>query len=546
MSEALAEAHAAFAAAEWEAAASAYGRALTEDETGAALDGLSQVRWFQGRIDDGLELRERAYAGHCSRGDVAAAAAAALWLMVEYASSRGADAVANGWFLRAERLLADQAICPAHVELEIARARRCAPTDEQAAETHFAAALATARELDSVEAEIRVRTVLGVHRVTQGRVEEGMAMLDEAMAAVLGGELSDPWTVGSACCQMLAACDQAADWPRAVQWFQTVAPVVDGRGMVPLGAWCRSMYGGVLTAVGEWEQAERELLDSLRTYGGPGRPMAAYPLARLADLRIRQGRYEEAERLIEDLDHHPRAIAIGIAVLLAAGKAAAAAAICERRLERIGTHAAGGGALLPLLVQARLALGDADRAATAVARLADLARALNRADLIAAAEMAAADVSLVTGDGAAAAHLDIALELFSRLGMPLECGRARLGLARVYASQGHADSAVKQARRSLQAFERLGALPDADAAAALLRELGAVGRSGPRLGRELTARELEVLALLGEGLSNAQIAQRLVIAPKTAEHHVSRVLRKLGLSNRAEAAAHVARTASAL
>lgn len=128
-----------------------------------------------------------------------------------------------------------------------------------------------------------------------------------------------------------------------------------------------------------------------------------------------------------------------------------------------------------------------------------------------------------------------------RLGMPLESARARLGLARLHAWQGEPELAVEEARRALRNFERLGARPDADAAAALLRDLGVAGRTGPRLHEELTAREMEVLALLGEGLSNAQIAARLYIAPKTAEHHVGRVLRKLDLTSRAEAAAHAAR-----
>jgi DNA-binding CsgD family transcriptional regulator len=538
----LAEADAAFEAADWEAAAGGYERALEEQgDFAMALDRLGQVRWFQGRVDEGIDLRERAHAIFCRQGDIAAAAQAALWLMVEYTSSRGAHAVANGWYLRAERLLEGLDTCPAHVELEIARARRAVPVDEAAAERHFQQALSTARKLRSSSAEVRVLTVLGVHRVSQGRVDEGMAMLDEAMAAVLGGELTDPWTVGSACCQMLAACDEAADWPRALEWCREVIPFVEREGWVPLWAWCRSMFGGVLTAVGDWDRAERELLDSLRTYGGSGKPMAVYPLARLAELRIRQGRYEEAERLIEDLEDHPRAVATGIAVLLASGKEQAAAAACERRLERIGPHAAGAGALLPLLAQARLRCGDLEGAADAIGRLADVARRLNRADLIAAAEVAAADLSLARGDGAAAAHLDTALELYGRLGMPLECARARLGLARVHASREEKEVAVEYARRALRTFERLGAQPDADAAAELLRLLGAAGRTGPRLGGELTARELEVLSLLGEGLSNAQIAERLVIAPKTAEHHVSRVLRKLDLSSRAEAAAHAAR-----
>ena len=176
-----------------------------------------------------------------------------------------------------------------------------------------------------------------------------------------------------------------------------------------------------------------------------------------------------------------------------------------------------------------------------VTRLAGLARTLNRPDLIATAELAAADVSLARNDGAATAHLDTALELFTRLGMPLECGRARLGLARIHAELDQAELAVEEARRALRGFERLGARPDADAAAALLRDLGVAGRSGPRLGAELTGRELEVLALLGEGRSNGEIAERLVIAPKTAEHHVSRILRKLGLTSRAEAAVHAVR-----
>jgi DNA-binding NarL/FixJ family response regulator len=84
-----------------------------------------------------------------------------------------------------------------------------------------------------------------------------------------------------------------------------------------------------------------------------------------------------------------------------------------------------------------------------------------------------------------------------------------------------------------------------DLAAALMRELGAGTAARPRVRGELTAREREVLGLLAHGMSNARIAQTSFISEKTAGHHVSRILAKLGVRNRAAAAAHVARLAPA-
>ena len=137
--------------------------------------------------------------------------------------------------------------------------------------------------------------------------------------------------------------------------------------------------------------------------------------------------------------------------------------------------------------------------------------------------------------------LEEAVAVFTRLGFPLEEGRARLALARARAADG-SPLAAPAARDACDRFERLGARRDADEAAALLRDLGGAGRTAVRGERdELTAREREVLALVASGLSNGEIAERLVIAPKTAEHHVGKVLSKLGVRSRAEAAAHAVR-----
>jgi DNA-binding NarL/FixJ family response regulator len=104
------------------------------------------------------------------------------------------------------------------------------------------------------------------------------------------------------------------------------------------------------------------------------------------------------------------------------------------------------------------------------------------------------------------------------------------------------EAAVAQARGALASFEQLGAARDADAAAAFLRTLGVkAARLGPRGVGLLTNRELEVVALLGEGLSNPQMAERLFLSRKTVENHVASVLSKLKLSGRAEAAAYAIR-----
>jgi DNA-binding CsgD family transcriptional regulator/tetratricopeptide (TPR) repeat protein len=147
-----------------------------------------------------------------------------------------------------------------------------------------------------------------------------------------------------------------------------------------------------------------------------------------------------------------------------------------------------------------------------------------------AAETAEPFTSELAGDPARAA------ELWRRLGCPYE---AALSLA-----DTGKEEPLRRAHAELQA---LGAAAAAAIVARRLREQGARGLPrGPRARtREnpagLTARELEVVVLLAEGLRNAQIAERLVLSGKTVDHHVSSILRKLDVHTRGEAAAKAAR-----
>ncbi|MQA02742.1 MAG: hypothetical protein GEV07_08495 [Streptosporangiales bacterium] len=80
----------------------------------------------------------------------------------------------------------------------------------------------------------------------------------------------------------------------------------------------------------------------------------------------------------------------------------------------------------------------------------------------------------------------------------------------------------------------------ANAAAALLRVLGDRSRVGAKGGGVLTGREQEVLRLVTQGLTNAEIGGRLYISTKTAGNHVSNILTKLGVRSRVEATAYAA------
>ena len=199
---------------------------------------------------------------------------------------------------------------------------------------------------------------------------------------------------------------------------------------------------------------------------------------------------------------------------------------------------------MALLVDVHLAAGALDDAAAASARL-DACAAVHRSDyLVATAALVRGLVCLARGDGDPCAGLSEALAAFSRARMPMEMARSRLELATVLAPD-RPEAAVAEARAALDAFERLQAARHADAAAALLRTLGTKTASARTTGAVLTKREAEVLGLLGHGLTNPEIADRLYISRKTVEHHVGNILAKLGLRSRSEAAAYATRTGSA-
>jgi ATP/maltotriose-dependent transcriptional regulator MalT len=526
-----------FAGADWAAAHDAFAAALEEDPGDPeGLDGLGQSLWWLGERDAAIDRRREAYAAYRRLGDSRRAGGLATYLAGE-ARIDGQHAASAGWLARARRLLAGEGTVSELGWLAIEDAKRA--VDPATAEQHARAALEVAHELADPDVECMALAQLGRAVVRQGRVEEGVALLDEAMTVALGGESSDPLACGDACCTTLVVCDGLADLHRAAQWCEAVVEFTERRRFTPVQSWCRGIFGAVLIRAGDWERAEAVLAEALQGHADRRRSGGrALPLAVLAGLRLHQGRSEEAEQLLTGLDDHPAALAPLVRLYLQRGDQALAQAVLDR------SALAGGDDrdLLVLRGAVALASNDLDAAEAAAERLSAVAEELAREDLRAEAALLAGRIAEARGDTAAAAReLADAIVRFAALEFRLEEGRARLALAGVQATVG-SPLALSSARTARDAFERLGARRDADQAAALLRDLGAAGRTARRGDRgDLTVREREVLDLVAAGLSNAEIAGRLVIAPKTAEHHVGRVLAKLGVRSRGEAAAHAKR-----
>ena len=263
-----------------------------------------------------------------------------------------------------------------------------------------------------------------------------MAMLDEAVAAATAGG-RNLIVVGDACCNMLSACDRAADFARAVQWCEVVDAFARRYKSIPIFHYCRVVYCGVLIATGRWGEAERELQAALRAVEQKYPTEKVHSLSRLALLCVRRGRFEEASQLLSGLETHGVAAEASAALHLARGQAALAAAVLERRLDAFG-DGLPAVPLLRLLVEVRLALGELEAARTAAGRLEKIAERAKQPPIHAQACLSTARVELASGS-TAEALLEKACTLFESSGMPFDTAVTRLEWARVLASRRSGD-----------------------------------------------------------------------------------------------------------
>ena len=345
--------------AEWARARECFERALGQDAQHAeALDGLGRALHFEGEYGRAIELTERAFAGlparrpwRRSRGPCALVGVPARCRQGEHVS-RGRLDGARGVGARRCRGVRGPRLAVCSIVLP-------SPGRSVAREQLAASALAIARRFGDTDLEYDALALLGEAYVAQGRVEQGMKLLDQAMAAVSSQEVTGIVAIGDVVCRMMGACEIALDLRRAEEWMQA-APVFQ--------AWkdwvspvCRDHYGGILVAAGRWAEAETELESAIRTFERSYRLMRESPLVKLADLRVRQGRYEEARRLIDGHESHPVARRALAAIALGRGELDLAEDLVHLCLEGEGGADLRCAPVIELQVRVRLARGDRRR-----------------------------------------------------------------------------------------------------------------------------------------------------------------------------------------
>ncbi len=448
--------------------------ALEGAETPDARMLLGIVAYVNEEWSTAGEHWERAFTAFREADDDKNAAMAATWLGILHYDAWGNESVSHGWLSRAGRLLDRAGRCLERGYLELALVA-CAARDVSALEESAAVALDLAIEFHDPDLEARALADGGLALISQGRLAEGFARLDEAMAPLSAGEVTNPMVGGAIFCALLTACERTGEMRRAEEWTSACREFAARRfadSLPVLHAHCRLAYGTVLCEAGRWPEAEAEMLEAIGPSATGCIPKQAEAAGALAHLRLLQGRLDDAGDLLAPYAGRFEVCDPFTRLHLARGELDRAAAIAEGALRELVGDRLRAGRLLSLLVEIDLQRGDLDAAERSADRLADYADASDSAILAAEAKLSDGRVAVHRGDlERAVTHLEAARDHLAHEERPVLGATIRLELARALAAVGRRDEAVAEGRAALACFQRLGVVPQADAAAEVLREL---------------------------------------------------------------------------
>jgi class 3 adenylate cyclase len=460
--ETLAAGRAALAERRWAEALANLAPAAATGGLGAAdLEALGEAAWWSGRLADAIEYRERAVAAHLAEGARARAARVALLLATDH-GHRSEGSIAAGWIRRAERLLADEPLAPAHGWLARAHLNRALARGEvEAALAHAdrvveVGALRGDRDLEVMGLQDRGRVLVAL-----GRVEEGLDALDEAVVAAVSGEVS-PYPTAAVFCNATIACEDLTDYRRAQEFAEAAERWCARQAIAGFPGMCRVRRVELIALRGAWDRAEEQARIACAELSDFSHDFAAEGHYQIGEIRRRLGDLAGAEAAFAQSHQLGRDPLPGLALVrLAQGRADVAAALLARALADPALTPLKRARLLPAEVVVAVAVRDLGRAEAAATALEATAVTFATDVLRAEAATARGRVALAGGDPEAAiAALRGAVRTWGDCEAPYETGCARAALAEAYRAAGDDEAAGLEAAAAGAAFESLGATAD--------------------------------------------------------------------------------------
>ena len=433
------------------------------------LERLGDAAWLSGRIDDCIGNRERAYAAYLEAGNRRRAAFMALRLAQDY-WNKLAQSVAAGWVGQAVRLLEGEPESSEHGYLAYAQSFITGLAgDIEAMLEHSRRGFDIGERLGDRDVQALGLERQGRALVTRGEVAEGLALMDEAMAAAAAGELGVLAT-GSIYCSLIYTCENLADYRRAAEWTEVADRWCERQSVGSFPGQCRTHRARIMRLRGAWTEAEqdaRRACDELEHFAPASAALAFYELG---EIRLRVGDLAAAEDAFQQANELGRNPQPGLSLLrLAQGDASAANTMTKRALADESLDPLARARLLPARVEAAVAADDVESARSATEELETTAKACGTAAFKAYAACSRGALQLAEGDAAAACEsLRRGWRLWQEVDAPYEAARARVLLAAASRADGDGPAAVLELQEALVTFERLGAALDARHATELL------------------------------------------------------------------------------
>jgi DNA-binding CsgD family transcriptional regulator len=491
-----------------------------------AIDDLERLAWSAaliGRDDAMLVAQERVYQACVEAGQPVRAARAAFWSGFRL-FSMGEQGRATAWLARAQRLVeghGEDCAIPGYLLLPVAH-RHLAAREYEAALDSAARAATIGERCRERDLTALARNLQGRALVRLGRMEQGLALLDETMLAVTAGELS-PLVTGLIYCNVIAACQQVCALSRSREWTAALALWCEAQPqLVKFTGNCLVHRAEIMQFSGAWDEAleEARRAAAARAAGPMDREAVANGLYQQAEIHRLRGDFAASEAAYARASGLGREPQPGLALLRLAQGQRDAAVTAIRRVLAATSDPLARIALLPAGVEILLAAGAVDEACTACDALEQLADSYDTEVLHAIAARSRASVQLAAGAPQQALEpLARAFHIWQRSGAPYMAARVRMLAARACRALGDDDAARLELRAARAVFEHLGARPDLAALDTLDRAVApADGSHG------LSPRELQVLRLVAAGHTNKAIARELSLSDKTIDRHVSKHL----------------------